>query len=84
MPGDEDNLGRFVVGKVLDCDRHPDADKLSVCTVDVGEDTAADHRLRGAERRDGADRGRGSAWRRDAGRHSHHATPNCGASPPRA
>ena len=38
VPGDEDNLGRFVVGKVLDCHRHPDADKLSVCTVDVGEE----------------------------------------------
>ena len=32
-----DNLGRFVVGKVLDRQRHPDADKLSVCIVDVGE-----------------------------------------------
>ena len=37
VPGDEDNLGRFVVGKVLECRRHPDADKLSVCTVNVGE-----------------------------------------------
>ncbi len=27
-----------VVGKVLSCERHPDADKLSVCRVDVGED----------------------------------------------
>lgn len=27
-----------VVGKVLGCERHPDADKLSVCSVDVGED----------------------------------------------
>lgn len=32
-----DNLSRFVVGKVLECGRHPDADKLSVCLVDVGE-----------------------------------------------
>ena len=39
VPGDEENLERFVVGKVLDCGRHPDADKLSVCTVDVGEDS---------------------------------------------
>lgn len=37
VPGADDNLGRFVVGKVLTCERHPDADKLSVCTVDVGE-----------------------------------------------
>ena len=25
-----------MVGKVLDCRRHPDADKLSVCPVNVG------------------------------------------------
>jgi len=27
-----------VLGKVLECDPHPDADKLSVCKVDVGDD----------------------------------------------
>lgn len=27
----------FVVGKVLTCEKHPDADRLSVCTVDVGD-----------------------------------------------
>ena len=37
IPGDKENLSRFLVGKILDCGRHPDADKLSVCTVDVGE-----------------------------------------------
>jgi phenylalanyl-tRNA synthetase beta chain len=37
VPGGPENLSRFVVGKVLDRQRHPDADKLSVCTVDVGE-----------------------------------------------
>jgi phenylalanyl-tRNA synthetase beta chain len=26
----------FVIGKVLSCGKHPDADRLSVCTVDVG------------------------------------------------
>ena len=30
-------LERFVVGRVLRVDRHPDADKLSVCLVDVGD-----------------------------------------------
>jgi phenylalanyl-tRNA synthetase beta chain len=28
---------KVVVGEVLACDKHPEADKLSVCTVDVGE-----------------------------------------------
>src|SRR3954451_13738900 len=28
---------RFVVGRVLTAEKHPDADRLSVCTVDVGE-----------------------------------------------
>jgi phenylalanyl-tRNA synthetase beta chain len=30
-------LERFVVGKVLDASRHPDADRLTVCAVDVGD-----------------------------------------------
>jgi len=36
-PRDPENLSRFVVGKVLTRDRHPNADKLSLCTVEVGE-----------------------------------------------
>jgi phenylalanyl-tRNA synthetase beta chain len=28
----------FVVGRVVTCERHPDADRLSVCTVDTGDD----------------------------------------------
>jgi phenylalanyl-tRNA synthetase beta chain len=36
-PRDPVNLSRFVVGKVVTRDRHPNADKLSLCTVDVGE-----------------------------------------------
>ena len=34
---DGDNTSRFVVGRVVERCKHPDADKLSVCTVDVGE-----------------------------------------------
>ncbi len=36
-PRDPENLGRFVVGKVVTREKHPNADKLSLCTVDVGE-----------------------------------------------
>jgi phenylalanyl-tRNA synthetase beta chain len=32
-----DALEQFVVGTVLTADQHPDADRLRVCTVDVGE-----------------------------------------------
>jgi phenylalanyl-tRNA synthetase beta chain len=32
---------RFVVGRVLTAEQHPDADRLKVCTVDVGEDEPA-------------------------------------------
>jgi len=28
-----------VVGKVLSCEKHPDADKLNVCQIDIGEGT---------------------------------------------
>jgi phenylalanyl-tRNA synthetase beta chain len=34
------NLGRFLVGKVLEIGAHPDADRLRVCQVDVGEGDA--------------------------------------------
>ncbi|MCW2999797.1 MAG: phenylalanine--tRNA ligase subunit beta [Solirubrobacterales bacterium] len=32
-----DGLEHFVVGKVITCVQHPDADRLRVCTVDVGD-----------------------------------------------
>ncbi len=38
----------FVVGRVLSAEQHPDADRLKVCTVDLGE--------RGARRRSSAAR----------------------------
>jgi phenylalanyl-tRNA synthetase beta chain len=34
-------LERFVVGRVLSAERHPDADRLSVCVVEVGEGSPA-------------------------------------------
>lgn len=33
------NADYFVVGEVLTCEKHPDADKLKVTTVNVGEET---------------------------------------------
>jgi phenylalanyl-tRNA synthetase beta chain len=34
-------LEHFVVGRVIEAERHPDADRLSVCRVDVGGDHVA-------------------------------------------
>jgi len=34
-------LEHFVVGKVLTRDQHPDADRLSVCSVDVGDEAVS-------------------------------------------
>ena len=31
------NLGRFVVGRVVEAGKHPNADRLQLCRVDVGE-----------------------------------------------
>ena len=36
-PRDPENLSRFVIGKVLTKEKHPNADKLSLCTVEVGQ-----------------------------------------------
>lgn len=36
---DVDLSPKFVIGHVLEKDRHPNADRLSVCTVDVGTET---------------------------------------------
>ena len=40
VPDVDGNLGRFLVGRVLGVDAHPNADRLRVCQVDVGEDNA--------------------------------------------
>jgi phenylalanyl-tRNA synthetase beta chain len=36
-PDDDGNLGLFRVGRVLDAGKHPNADRLQLCQVDVGE-----------------------------------------------
>ena len=33
------NLEKIVVGEILSIDRHPDADKLVICQVNVGDET---------------------------------------------
>ena len=60
----------FVVGKVLSCGQHPDADRLNVSDGRRGRrrESAAD-RLRRAERRRRADRRGGAPGRDDARRH---------------
>ena len=40
VPDVDGNVGRFLVGRVLEVDAHPNADRLRVCQVDVGEGDA--------------------------------------------
>ena len=44
-PHQADNLARFRVGRVLTKERHPNADKLWLCTVDVGSDNGGVHQI---------------------------------------
>jgi phenylalanyl-tRNA synthetase beta chain len=37
VPDENGNLGLFLVGRVLEAGKHPNADRLQLCTVDVGE-----------------------------------------------
>jgi phenylalanyl-tRNA synthetase beta chain len=37
VPDDDGNVGRFRVGRVLDVAAHPNADRVRLCQVDVGE-----------------------------------------------
>src|SRR4051794_29829970 len=40
VPNENGNLERFLVGKVLDAEKHPNADRLQLTRVDVGEGEA--------------------------------------------
>jgi phenylalanyl-tRNA synthetase beta chain len=40
VPDVDGNVGRFLVGRVLEVRQHPNADRLRVCAVDVGEGDA--------------------------------------------
>jgi phenylalanyl-tRNA synthetase beta chain len=37
VPDEDGNLGLFLVGRVLEAAKHPNADRLQLCAVDVGE-----------------------------------------------
>ncbi|HSC91768.1 MAG TPA: phenylalanine--tRNA ligase subunit beta [Gaiellaceae bacterium] len=37
VPDADGNLGRFLVGRVVEAGKHPNADRLQLCRVDVGE-----------------------------------------------
>ena len=37
VPDEDGNLGLFRVGRVLEAEKHPNADRLQLCVVDVGE-----------------------------------------------
>ncbi|MGE5689052.1 MAG: phenylalanine--tRNA ligase subunit beta, partial [Pseudomonadota bacterium] len=37
VPDVDGNLGRFLVGRVVEAGKHPNADRLQLCRVDVGE-----------------------------------------------
>jgi phenylalanyl-tRNA synthetase beta chain len=37
VPDRDGNLGRFLVGRVVEAAKHPNADRLQLCQVDVGE-----------------------------------------------
>ena len=77
-------LEHFVVGKVLSAERHPDADRLTVCSVDTGDGDAVADRLRRAERRGRPDR-RGRAARRGACPTARGSSgPSCAARSPTA
>ena len=70
VPDEGGNLGLFRVGRVLEAGKHPNADRLQLCRVDVGEARAAPDRLRRLELRRGRDR-RGRAPGRGAPGRAH-------------
>ncbi len=64
VPDENGNLERFLVGKVLEAEKHPNADRLQLTHVDVGEERSAHDRVRRLELRRGCDGRRRAAGRR--------------------
>lgn len=56
-----------VVGEVMECGQHPNADKLRVTKSERGRRSPAGHRLRCAELPSGSESGRGDCGCRAAG-----------------
>ena len=42
-------LDSFIVAKIMKAEKHPDADRLKVCDVDIGSGDSVGHRLRSAK-----------------------------------
>ena len=74
----------FVVGRVLTAEQHPDADRLTVCTVALGEGDTAQIVCGAPNVAAGPDRRGRAARRGDAGRHEARRRPSCAASSPTA
>ncbi|MDO8737029.1 MAG: phenylalanine--tRNA ligase subunit beta, partial [Thermoleophilia bacterium] len=56
LPADDGNLDRFVVGRVKKKAAHPDADKLTLCEVEVGADGQSEQIVCGAKNFEEGDR----------------------------
>ena len=75
-------LENFVVGRVLTREQHPDADRLSVCTVAVGEGDVAQIVCGAPNVAAGQTVGRRPARRGDARRHAARSARSSAASSP--
>ncbi len=82
VPDVDGNLDRFRVGRVLDVPSHPNADRVRLCQVDVGERRAAADRLRCVELRGRRDGLRRAARRRSCPAGCRSRSGPCAASAP--
>ena len=45
VPDENGNLGLYLVGRVVEVGKHPNADRLQLCRVDVGEARSEERRV---------------------------------------
>ena len=76
-PDLDGNLGLFRVGRVLEAAKHPNADRLQLCRVDVGEGEPRQIVCGAWNFGAGRDRRRGAPRRRAAGRRPSSSEPSC-------